>query len=131
VTLLEFSDTVRLDKWLWAARFFKSRSLATAAIESGRVQVNGDRAKPARAIKVGDRLLVVKEQDRTELLVRGITETRRSATLARLLYEETAESIRNRQIVTEKRRFYTEPSQTIEGRPTKRDRRSLERWREV
>jgi len=129
--LLEFSDTVRLDKWLWAARFFKSRSLATAAIESGRVQVNGDRAKPARAIKVGDRLLVVKEQDRTELLVRGITETRRSATLARLLYEETAESIRNRQIVTEKRRFYTEPSQTIEGRPTKRDRRSLERWREV
>jgi len=131
VTLLEFSDTVRLDKWLWAARFFKSRSLATAAIESGRVQVNDDRAKPARAIKVGDRLLVVKDQDRTELLVRGITETRRSATLARLLYEETAESIRNRQIVTEKRRFYTEPSQAIEGRPTKRDRRSLERWREV
>jgi ribosome-associated heat shock protein Hsp15 len=125
-----FVDSVRLDKWLWAARFYKSRTLAATAIEAGRVLVADERAKPARLIKVGDRLKVNREQERFELVVRGITEQRKSAPLARLLYEETPESLLARQTVAENRRFYSEPSQEIAGRPTKRNRRALERWKE-
>lgn len=125
-----FVDAVRLDKWLWAARFYKSRTLAAAAIEAGRILVSDDRAKPARLIKVGERLKINREQERFELVVRGITEQRKSAPLARLLYEETPESFLARQTVAENRRFYTEPSQEIAGRPTKRNRRALERWKE-
>ncbi len=125
-----FVDSVRLDKWLWAARFYKSRTIAASAIEAGRVHVGDDRAKPARLIKVGDRLKIHREQEHVELFVRGISETRRAATLARLLYEETPESMLARQTAAERRKYYVEPSQNIEGRPTKRDRRALERWRE-
>ena len=126
---MEFVETVRLDKWLWAARFFKSRTLAVSAIDVGRVHVNGDRAKPARLIKVGDKLLVQREQDRVELTVKGITEQRKSAPLARLLYEETQQSIDLRAQMAESRRLFAEPSRGIYGRPTKRDRRSLDRFR--
>lgn len=125
-----FVDSVRLDKWLWAARFYKSRTIAASAIEAGRVHVGDDRAKPSRLIKVGDRLRIHREQEHVELFVRGISETRRAATLARLLYEETPESMLERQTAAERRKYYVEPSQNIEGRPTKRDRRALERWRE-
>lgn len=125
-----FVDSVRLDKWLWAARFYKSRTIAATAIEAGRVHVGEDRAKPARLIKVGDKLTIHREQERVEIFVRGITETRRSATLARLLYE-TAESVLARQTAAERRKYYVEPSQNIEGRPTKRNRRALERWRDA
>lgn len=125
-----FVDSVRLDKWLWAARFFKSRTLAVAAIESGRVLVADDRAKPARLIKVGERLKITREQEKFELVIRGITEQRKSGPLARLLYEETPESLLARQTMTENRRFYNEPSQDIAGRPTKRHRRALDRWKE-
>jgi len=125
-----FVDSVRLDKWLWAARFFKSRTLAAAAIEAGRVLISDERAKPARLIKVGERLKISREQERFELVVRGITEQRKSAPLARLLYEETPESLLARQTIAENRRFYSEPSQEIAGRPTKRNRRALERLRE-
>lgn len=125
-----FVDAVRLDKWLWAARFYKSRTLAAAAIEAGRVLVADDRAKPARLIKVGERLKINREQERFELVVRGISEQRKSAPLARLLFEETPESLLARQTVAENRRFYIEPSQEIAGRPTKRNRRALERWKE-
>ena len=126
---MEFVETVRLDKRLWAARFFKSRTLAVSAIDVGRVHVNGDRAKPARLIKVGDKLLVQREQDRVELIVKGITEQRKSAPLARLLYEETQQSIDLRAQMAESRRLFAEPSRGIYGRPTKRDRRSLDRFR--
>jgi ribosome-associated heat shock protein Hsp15 len=125
-----FVDSVRLDKWLWAARFFKSRTLAVAAIEAGRVLVADDRAKPARLIKVGERLKITREQEKFELVIRGITELRKSAPLARLLYEETPESLLTRQTLAENRRFYNEPSQDIAGRPTKRHRRALDRWKE-
>ena len=125
-----FVDSVRLDKWLWAARFFKSRTLAVAAIEAGRVLVADDRAKPARLIKVGERLKIMREQENFELVIRGITELRKSAPLARLLYEETPESLLARQTMAENRRFYNEPSQDIAGRPTKRHRRALDRWKE-
>lgn len=126
-----FVDSVRLDKWLWAARFYKSRTIAASAIEAGRVHVGDDRTKPARLIKVGDKLTIHREQEHVELFVRGISETRRAATLARLLYEETPESMLARQTAAERRKYYVEPSQNIEGRPTKRDRRALERWRET
>jgi ribosome-associated heat shock protein Hsp15 len=129
--VMELSDSVRVDKWLWAARFFKSRSLATASIEAGRVHINGDRAKPARGVKVGDRLLIVREQDKTEIVIKGITDVRRGAALARLLFDETAESLLRRQQTTENRRFYREPANIIEGRPTKRDRRNLDSWRDL
>lgn len=125
-----FVDSVRLDKWLWAARFFKSRTLAVAAIEAGRVLVADDRAKPARLIKVGERLKISREQEKFELIIRGIAEQRKSAPLARLLYEETPESLLARQTLAENRRFYNEPSQDIAGRPTKRHRRALDRWKE-
>lgn len=125
-----FVDSVRLDKWLWAARFFKSRTLAVSAIDTGRVLVNNERAKPARLIKVGERLKISREQERFELVVKGISEQRKSAPLARLLYEETPESLLTRQTDAENRRFYSEPSQDIAGRPTKRNRRALERWRD-
>ena len=95
------------------------------------MHVNGDRAKPARGVKVGDRLLIVREQDRTELIVRGITDIRRSAALARLLFEETPESALKRQQAAENHRFYREPSNTLDGRPTKRDRRHLDSWRDL
>ena len=126
-----FVDSVRLDKWLWAARFFKSRTLAASAIEAGRVLVADERAKPARLIKVGERLKISREQEKFELVVRGITEQRKSAPLARLLYEETPESLLARNTMAENRRFNSEPSQEIAGRPTKRNRRALERWRET
>ena len=125
-----FVDSVRLDKWLWAARFFKSRTLAVTAIEAGRVLVADERAKPARLIKVGERLKITRDQERMELVVRGISEQRKSAPLARLLYEETAQSVLARQTAAENRRFFSEPSQEIAGRPTKRNRRALERWKE-
>lgn len=125
-----FVDAVRLDKWLWAARFFKSRTLAVTAIEAGRVLVADERAKPARLIKVGETLKITREQERMELVVRGITEQRKSAPLARLLYEETPGSMLARQTAAENRRFYNEPSQDIAGRPTKRNRRALERWKD-
>ena len=124
-----FVDSVRLDKWLWAARFFKSRTIAVTAIDAGRILVADERSKPARLIKVGDRLKITRDQERMELVVRGITEQRKSAPLARLLYEETPESMLARQTAAENRRFYNEPSQNIAGRPTKRNRRALERWK--
>jgi ribosome-associated heat shock protein Hsp15 len=124
-------DNVRLDKWLWAARFFKSRSLAVAAVEVGRVHVNGERAKPARAIKVGDKLLIVREQERTELFVRTVSDLRRAAPLAKLLYDETPESLLGTQTLAERRKFYAEPANDITGRPTKRDRRALAQWRDT
>ena len=127
--MMEYVDSVRLDKWLWAARFFKSRTLAAASVEAGRVLINGDRAKPARAVRVDDRLEITREQERVELFVRGITETRRSAPLARLLYDETPESITARAANAERRKFYSEPSRDIEGRPTTRDRRMIQRLR--
>jgi ribosome-associated heat shock protein Hsp15 len=127
---MEILDSVRLDKWLWAARFFKSRTLAAASVEAGRVLINGERAKPARATRVDDRLVITRDQERLELFVRGITETRRSAPLARLLYDETPESMIERAAAAERRRLYSDPSRDIEGRPTKRDRRMIQRLRE-
>ena len=113
---------LRIDKWLWCARFFKSRSLAQQAVEGGHVQVNGERAKASRQVKVGDRLRITRERERFEVEVIGIPERRGPATEARMHYAESAESEAARAAVREFNRL-TAP--VASGRPDKRERRDL------
>jgi ribosome-associated heat shock protein Hsp15 len=123
------SADMRLDKWLWAARFYKTRSLAAEEIEKGRVQVNGQAAKPARSVRVDDRIEIRLHGAVRELLVRGLSAIRGPAPVARTLYQETEESILAQQQAAEARRFGVEPAAAqAEGRPTKRDRRELADW---
>ena len=118
-------DNVRIDKWLWAARFFKTRSLATDAIDNGKVRIEGERVKPARAVKIDEKLLIDNGADLWEVRVLGISDKRGAAPVARLLYEETHDSVSKREQALEARKLYREPGTTIKGRPTKRDRRAL------
>ena len=122
-------SSVRVDKWLWAARFFKTRSLATDAAEGGRVQVNGLRAKPAKEVRVGDRVEVSIGDMLWELHVEGLSDKRGPAPEARKLYRESEASTARREQAMENRRLQVEPSQEIHGRPTKRDRRVMDRWK--
>ena len=119
---------MRIDKWLWAARFFKTRSLAQQAVGSGRVKRNGDRVKAALAVKVGDSLLVRINEIEWDIAVRGLAERRGPAEQARKLYEESAAGRAERQRLTDLRRWGTEPASRLKGRPTKRDRRLLEKF---
>lgn len=122
-------DEVRLDKWLWAARFYKTRSLAVDEIAKGRIEVNGQAAKPARSLKPGDRVELRRDGTSRTVTVLALSEIRGPAPVAQQLYEETAESIARREKQAQERRFGAEPSQAIEqGRPTKRDRRKLADW---
>lgn len=121
---------MRLDKWLWAARFFKTRSLATDAVDGGKVKLNGAVAKPAKDIKVGDRLHIRAGEQDWEVVVQGINGQRRPAAEAQLLYQETPESARQRAQVAELRKLAPSPAPEQKGRPTKRDRRQLSRFRE-
>ncbi len=123
-------DNVRIDKWLWAARFFKTRSLATEAVDTGRVRLDGERIKPARAVKIGEKLLIDNGAELWEVRVLGISDVRGAAPIARLLYEETTESVAKREHEHEARKLYREPGTTIKGRPTKHDRRALSKVRE-
>lgn len=120
-------DNVRIDKWLWAARFFKTRSLATDAVDRGRVRIKGEPVKPARAVKLDDTISIDNGADRWEVVVLGISGVRGSAPVARALYQETAQSIERRERDQEARRLFPEPGDSIKGRPTKRDRRALTR----
>lgn len=123
-------EGVRLDKWLWAARFYKTRSLAVHGIEAGRVQVNGAPAKPAREVAVGDRVSVRRTDVVIEVTVCALSRVRGPASVAAGLYAETAESVAARERLAEQRRLAPEPSGALEaGRPTKRDRRLIDRWR--
>ena len=118
----------RLDKWLWAARFFKTRSLATEAINRGHAQVESKDVKPAREVKVGDTLDIWQAQIRKTVVVLGVSEQRGSAPVAQALYAETPESAAKRAADQEQRRLSPEPAHSIEhGRPTKRDRRELQK----
>jgi len=122
-------DDVRLDKWLWAARFYKTRGLAVEEIAKGRVSVNGQPAKPARAVRVSDQVEVRREGVVRTVVVRALSQMRGPAPVAQALYEETPESVARREAQARERRFGAEPSQSIEqGRPTKRDRRKLADW---
>lgn len=119
-------QNVRLDKWLWAARFFKTRSLAQDAVERGRVRIDGEPVKPARTVKINDKMLIDNGSDRWEIIVAAISGARGGAPVARTLYFETDESIAKRELDKVARRLYPEPSLDIKGRPTKRDRRAME-----
>lgn len=119
---------MRLDKWLWAARFYKTRSLATDEIGKGRVQVNNQEAKPARDIKAGDTVAMRQGPVSRTVVIRGLSQQRGAAPVAQQLYEETPESLRLREAAAEQRRLNNEPATSIEhGRPTKRDRRSMDK----
>jgi ribosome-associated heat shock protein Hsp15 len=120
---------MRIDKWLWAARFYKTRGLAQEAIAQGRVRVAGERVKTARVLKVGETLTVRVGDDERTVRVCGLSAQRGPAPVARALYEESAESLAAREAALERRRQAAEPAWTIEGRPTKRDRRALDRAR--
>jgi ribosome-associated heat shock protein Hsp15 len=120
---------VRLDKWLWAARFFKTRGLSADEIGKGHVSVNGQAAKASRDVRVGDTIQLRQGQVARTVIVRSASDQRGSATLAQQLFEETPESIAQRTRQALERRLNAEPSLTIEqGRPTKRDRRQLADW---
>ena len=120
-------ERLRIDKWLWAARFYKTRGLAVEEIDKGRVEVNGQAVKPAREVKAGDTVAMRREGVTRTVLVKGISAVRGPAPVAQQLYEETAESIKAREHAAEQRRYAKEPSLSIEhGRPTKRGRRELD-----
>ena len=119
-------DKLRIDKWLWAARFFKTRSLAAEAVESGKVTINETRIKPAKAIGVGDRLDIRLGQYRFEIQVLALSNRRGPATEAQKLYRESEESrVRRAEIAANLKAL---PQPTFKGRPTKRDRREIERF---
>ncbi|MGA8005564.1 MAG: RNA-binding S4 domain-containing protein [Burkholderiales bacterium] len=120
---------MRLDKWLWAARFFKTRSLAQQAIEAGKVRLGGERVKPSRDIRPGDLLAIRVQELEWEVSVRRLSERRGPATEARGLYEESPHSLQRRETALAERRLMQEPARAMHGRPTKRDRRTLERLR--
>ena len=118
---------MRLDKWLWAARFFKTRSLAQQAVSGGRVQLNGGRTKPAHEVKSGDTVDVRVGDWRWEVVVKALSERRGPAEEARKLYDETEASRAERERRHDLRRWGTEPAAELKGRPTKRDRRLLDK----
>jgi len=125
------SDKIRLDKWLWAARFYKTRSLAGDEIDKGRVKVNGQVAKASREPRVGDTIELRAGFDTRTVMVRALSGTRGPAPQAALLYEETAESLLARSEASQRRRLAPEPALALtQGRPTKRDRRQLQGWGE-
>ena len=119
---------IRIDKWLWAARFFKTRSLATDAVSGGKVRLNEAPTKPARDVKAGDRLEISNGDTRWQVIVLALSDKRGPAPEARLLYEETAASIADREAAQQRRQLAREPAAEIHGRPTKRDRRQIDRF---
>ena len=124
-------ERLRIDKWLWAARFYKTRSLASEEIVKGRVQINAQDAKPSREVKVGDTLVLRQGPVLRTLVVLGLSAQRGPAGVAQRLYAETPDSVLARERGAEQRRLGSEPAQAIgHGRPTKRDRRDLEKARD-
>lgn len=121
-------DQVRIDKWLWAARFFKTRSLAADAIDMGRIEVNDERSKRSRHVAVGDRVRVRRPPFEQVVVVRALSDSRGPAAVASTLYEETAESVAARERLATQLKAMGAPVMG-EGRPTKKDRRDTERWR--
>lgn len=121
-------DSVRLDKWLWAARFFKTRALAKKAIEGGKVHYNGDRAKTSKSVEVGALIRVPQGWDVWEVEVLALSDQRRGAPEARALYRETAESVARRERESEARRLTNQAMQHPLKRPDKKQRREIQRF---
>jgi ribosome-associated heat shock protein Hsp15 len=123
------SEDVRVDKWLWAARFFKTRGLAAEAVAGGRVHVNGERVKPAKAVRAGDTVeLRIGEVQRT-VVVTAVSDKRGPATVAAMLYDETPDSIAGRERAAAERRLSRPPGADLGARPTKQARRRIEALR--
>ena len=121
-------DRLRIDKWLWASRFYKTRSLAADEIDKGRVSVNGVPVKPSKELKVGDAVDLQIGPVSRRVIVTSLNDKRGSATLAALMFSETEASLAKRLAAAEQRRLAPEPALSlIQGRPTKRDRRTLEK----
>jgi ribosome-associated heat shock protein Hsp15 len=125
---MQQDNKCRLDKWLWAARFFKTRSLATDAIDSGKVHVDGDRAKPAKEVRVGQRIHIRRKELEMEVEVMALSNQRRGAPEAALLYQETAESARKREDAAVTREADHGKRERGAGRPTKRQLRDIKRF---
>jgi ribosome-associated heat shock protein Hsp15 len=123
------SEPVRLDKWLWAARFFKTRSLAAEAIDGGKVDVNDERAKRSRIVHVGDRIVVRKPPFEHTVMIRILSEQRGSGAVAATLYEETAESKTAREKLALQLRSLGPAAFREQGRPSKKERRVIDRFR--
>ncbi|HEV2060116.1 MAG TPA: S4 domain-containing protein [Solirubrobacteraceae bacterium] len=125
--IIALVECVRIDKWLWAARFFKTRTLAADAVKGGRVELGGARVKAAKEVAVGDELKITIGQTRRTVIVRGVSDKRGPATVATTLYEETPQSVAARELAAEQRRLQSPPPGADLGmRPTKRDRRRLD-----
>ncbi len=122
---------MRIDKWLWAARFYKTRSLAQQAVEGGKVTISGERVKPSKELKTGDGLLIRIGAFEWAITVMQLSDKRGSATVARTLYEESAASQAKRAEQSALKKLNVEPAAERHGRPTKRERRELDRWREL
>ena len=122
-------ERVRLDKWLWAARFFKTRSLATDAIDGGKVWLNDERVKPAKEVKAGDRLTVRTPAGEFGIIVKALADQRGNATAAQLLFDESDTSRAGRALEAERKKRFVDPSEQIFARPTKKERRELDRFR--
>lgn len=121
-------DRIRIDKWLWAARFYKTRTLATQAVDAGHIRLNDERPKPSKEVRVGDRVAIRIGEYEWDLTVTGLADRRGSAAVARTLYVEDEASLVRRQEQMAMRRLSQEPSERIRGRPTKRDRRQIHRF---
>ena len=126
---VEESVSVRLDKWLWAARFFKTRSLASQSIDAGHVKVGGARAKAAHAVRTGEEISIVIGPYTHTVIVRALSAVRRGAPEARLLYEETAASAEARETLAQILKADRSSFQPAKSRPSKRDRRAVDRLR--
>lgn len=125
----EAPKRVRIDKWLWAARFYKTRGLSAEAIDAGRIEVNGERAKRARLVQAGDRIRIRIGPYEHIVAVRGVSEVRGSAPIAQALYDEDAESIKAREAMAAHVRSMNASTGYDTGRPTKKDRRDIKRVR--
>jgi ribosome-associated heat shock protein Hsp15 len=125
---IDVNQSVRIDKWLWAARFFKTRGLAAEAVAGGKVDVNGDCAKPSRTVRVGDTISIRRGHYEWTVVVKAVTRLRGPASQAQTLYEETAESIRKREAAIAQLKLERSPKFDLPGRPSKRDRRAMRRF---
>lgn len=121
---------VRLDKWLWAARFFKTRALAKTAIEGGKVQYDGQKSKVSKMVEVGATLTIRQGFDEKVVLVKAVSDQRRGAPEAALLYEETADSIKHRMDEAERRRKFKQANPLFDHKPNKKERRQIHKFRE-
>lgn len=122
---INVQNIIRIDKWLWAARFFKTRSLAADAVNGGKVHVNGQRIKSSRAIQIGDLLKITRGQHQVVVIVEALSEKRGPATEAQKLYQETPESIEERELKIQQRKLLNASIPSTKGKPDKHQRREI------